>query len=68
MNELLTVSGLSISARLSDRDLRLLDDVDLEVGRGQIVGVVGESGSGKTTLGRCVTRLLPVGAPNAGRE
>jgi peptide/nickel transport system ATP-binding protein len=58
MNELLTVSGLSISARLSDRDLRLLDDVDLEVGRGQIVGVVGESGSGKTTLARSVVGLL----------
>jgi peptide/nickel transport system ATP-binding protein len=58
MNDLLSVSGLSITAQLSDRDLRLLDDVDLEIGRGQIVGVVGESGSGKTTLARAVVGLL----------
>ena len=58
MNELLTITGLSISARLSDRDLRLLDTVDLSVRRGQIIGVVGESGSGKTTLARSVVGLL----------
>ncbi|MEU5877821.1 ABC transporter ATP-binding protein [Spirillospora sp. NPDC047279] len=56
--ELLNVSGLSITARVGDRDLRLLEDVDLEIGRGEIVGVVGESGSGKTTLARAVVGLL----------
>ncbi|MFC4998261.1 ABC transporter ATP-binding protein [Dactylosporangium cerinum] len=58
MTSLLHVSGLSISARLAAGQLRLLDGVDLEVGRGQIVGVVGESGSGKTTLARAVVGLL----------
>lgn len=58
MNDLLTISGLSISARLAHDDLRLLDTVDLNVDRGQIVGVVGESGSGKTTLARAVVGLL----------
>lgn len=39
-------------------------DVDIEVGRAEIVGVVGESGCGKSTLGRLLLRLLP---PSEGR-
>ncbi|MFF0161281.1 amino acid ABC transporter ATP-binding protein [Streptomyces sp. NPDC005263] len=35
----------------------VLDDVDLEVGRGRIVSVIGQSGGGKTTLMRCVNLL-----------
>ncbi|MER6112877.1 ABC transporter ATP-binding protein [Streptomyces hirsutus] len=58
MTELLTVSGLSITARLPNRDLRLLDKVDLDVRKGEVLGVVGESGSGKTTLARSVVGLL----------
>jgi len=58
MTELLTVSGLSITARLAASDLRLLDEVSLEIRKGQILGVVGESGSGKTTLARSVVGLL----------
>ncbi|MBM9461181.1 ABC transporter ATP-binding protein [Nocardioides sp. zg-536] len=58
MNDLLTISGLAITARVADGDLPLLRDVDLTVGRGEVLGVVGESGSGKTTLARCVVGLL----------
>ncbi|MFG2129570.1 amino acid ABC transporter ATP-binding protein [Streptomyces sp. NPDC048751] len=35
----------------------VLDDVNLEVGRGRIVSVIGQSGGGKTTLMRCVNLL-----------
>lgn len=38
--------------------LRAVDGVDLDIERGEVVGLVGESGSGKTTLGRSILRLV----------
>jgi peptide/nickel transport system ATP-binding protein len=33
-------------------------DVNLEVRKGQTLGIVGESGSGKSTVARCIVRLI----------
>ncbi|PRZ41598.1 peptide/nickel transport system ATP-binding protein/oligopeptide transport system ATP-binding protein [Antricoccus suffuscus] len=37
-----------------------VDGVDLEVRRGETLGLVGETGCGKSTLARCITRLYPL--------
>jgi len=37
----------------------VLDGIDLDVARGEVLVVIGASGSGKTTLLRCVNALVP---------
>lgn len=44
--------------------LRALDSIDLQIHRGEIIGVVGESGCGKSTLAKLVVRME---SPTAGR-
>ena len=41
-------------------DLHVLKDVNLEVGRSEVVVILGPSGSGKSTLCRTVNRLEPI--------
>ena len=54
---LLTVRNLAIgvSQRL------IVEDVDLDLREGEVLGLVGESGSGKTVTCRALARLLPRG-------
>jgi oligopeptide transport system ATP-binding protein len=45
-------------------DIKAVDDVTLEIRRGETLGLVGESGCGKSTIGRAILRLYK---PTAGR-
>ncbi len=55
----LRVRNLTVSVANSGR--RILDQVDLTVGSGTVMGVVGESGSGKTTLVRSLLGAVTPG-------
>jgi polar amino acid transport system ATP-binding protein len=41
-------------------DHHVLKDINLHVGRGEVVVICGPSGSGKSTLIRCINRLEPI--------
>jgi len=40
------------------RTVKAAIDVDLDIRRGETLGIVGESGSGKSTVARCIARLI----------
>jgi peptide/nickel transport system ATP-binding protein len=62
MTPILTIEKLSIVVG----NKKILDNVDLQVKAGTIMGVVGGSGSGKTTLGMAVLKLLPPAMQQTG--
>ena len=47
---LLRVKGVKKTYRTGQTELKVLRGIDLEIERGEMVGIVGESGSGKSTL------------------
>ena len=59
MNDLtLEIKNLTVCYRLSSGTFTAIENISIEVGQGQVVGLVGESGAGKSTVGRAVLNLI----------
>ena len=55
----LKIQNLSVDYKLRKETVHAAKDINIEIKRGEIVGLVGESGSGKTSLGMALLRLFP---------
>jgi oligopeptide/dipeptide ABC transporter ATP-binding protein len=58
----LSIRGLKVVFHTYAGDVQALEGVDLEVRRGEILGLVGESGCGKSVTALAVAGLLPINA------
>jgi oligopeptide/dipeptide ABC transporter ATP-binding protein len=58
MNPILEISNLSVAYQSAGGDVRAVEQVNLSLHPGEVVGLCGESGSGKSTLAYGATRLL----------
>jgi peptide/nickel transport system ATP-binding protein len=58
---MLSISNLTLTARLGGAKVDLLRDVSLTLERGKVLGLVGESGAGKSMIGRVIAGHTPAG-------
>ena len=56
---LLSIRDLTVHFDTDEGLVEAVNDLSMEVGRGEIVGLVGESGSGKTVTAQTILRLVP---------
>lgn len=54
---LYSIRNLTVEYQTRVGPVRAVDDVSLDIRRGEILGLVGESGCGKSTLGKALMRL-----------
>ena len=65
---LLDVKNLSVAYKRDGREIKLVEEVTFQVGRGEALGLAGESGCGKTTTALALLGLLPTNLYRASGE
>lgn len=68
MNNILEVRGLSVGIRDGKKTYGVVDSIDFEVRRGEILGIVGESGCGKTVTVLSILGLTGEGVNPTGGQ
>jgi peptide/nickel transport system ATP-binding protein len=63
----LSARDLHVTYRTQGGDVPAVRGVDLEIERGQVLGLAGESGCGKSTIAAALLRLLPRGTRVTGQ-
>ena len=58
-NVLLEVRGLTTAFRTEEGTFNAIENVDLDLKAGEVLGIVGESGSGKSVTALSILRLIP---------
>src|SRR5678816_4387472 len=59
LDPILEIRDLTVEYGFGTDPVRVLDNISLSLGRGEMLGLAGESGCGKSTLAYGATRLLP---------
>ncbi|MCP3472248.1 ABC transporter ATP-binding protein [Bradyrhizobium sp. CCGUVB1N3] len=62
MTPALSIQNYTLDYITSAGPVRVLQDISLEIARGEVLGLVGESGSGKSSLAWALMRHLPANA------
>ena len=60
METLLDIHDLFVNFRIYEGTLKVLNGVNLTIGKGEKVGLIGETGCGKTTTMKSIMRILPI--------
>ena len=57
--ELLRIRDLVVEYDTEEDVVQAVNHVDLQLGKGETLGLVGETGAGKTTIAKAILRILP---------
>ena len=57
MDSIVSLKGMGKVFHTKNGDVKALDDINLDIKKGEIFGIIGLSGAGKSTLVRCINYL-----------
>jgi ABC-type oligopeptide transport system ATPase subunit len=60
IDNILSVRNLSVTYKKNKRNIKVLHEINLDIKKGESLGIVGESGSGKTTICRSIIGAGPI--------